>query len=476
MLPPWPHGATKSSPSFVGNVHMQGVVFESRWLLRAYPIRSAAVIMAAAFALSAGLGVVRQILLGATFGDGVEVAAYYAAARLPETLINLVAGGALVAALVPLLVELPQRAEQQRLLNVVTSVTMVGVALATVVGLLATGWFVRVVLMPEADVALQAHTITLTRVLLFQPLLLALASIIGALLTVERRFALIALAYVSHNITILLGIGAAWYWPWIGIYGPTVGLLLAAVLKAAIVWLGLHWLNGTMRWQWDLHHPMLKRALWLAAPTALSVTVNYAGSIVDTSFATRIGVTTVAAIYSAWLLADMPARLIGSAIGQAAFPQLAQAIADGDLIVARRTFVRVAVVAVVLTLPIIVLLLWAGRAGIAFVLERGAFDQAAGDRTFAVLQWYILGLPAFVLTELSSRMLNAMHDTHTPLATNVTQLTAKWAVLNGWGLGWGVVAVPIAHVMTCYGETALLLTMVWRRLRQLRNECKKTPK
>jgi putative peptidoglycan lipid II flippase len=312
--------------------------------------------------------------------------------------------------------------------------------------------------------------------LLFQPLLLALASIIGALLTVERRFALIALAYVSHNITILLGIGAAWYWPWIGIYGPTVGLLLAAVLKAAIVWLGLHWLNGTMRWQWDLHHPMLKRALWLAAPTALSVTVNYAGSIVDTSFATRIGVTTVAAIYSAWLLADMPARLIGSAIGQAAFPQLAQAIADGDLIVARRTFVRVAVVAVVLTLPIIVLLLWAGRAGIAFVLERGAFDQAAGDRTFAVLQWYILGLPAFVLTELSSRMLNAMHDTHTPLATNVTQLTAKWAVLNGWGLGWGVVAVPIAHVMTCYGETALLLTMVWRRLRQLRNECKKTPK
>lgn len=446
------------------------------WLLRAYPIRSAAVIMAAAFALSAGLGMVRQILLGATFGDGSEIAAYYAAARLPETLINLVAGGALVAALVPLLVELPDRTAQQRVLNVIASVTMVGVAVTTVVGILATDWFVRVVLMPAADPALQARTTTLTRILLFQPLLLALASIIGALLTVERRFALIALAYVSHNMTILLGIGAAWYWPAIGIYGPTIGLLMAAVLKVGIVWLGLHWLNGSLRWQWDAHHPMLRRALWLAAPTALSVTVNYAGSIIDTSFATRIGVTTVAAIYSAWLLADMPVRLIGSAIGQAAFPQFAHAIATRDLVTARRTFVRVAVIAVLLTLPVILVLLVAGRAGIALILERGAFDQAAGDRTFAVLQWYILGLPAFVLTELSSRMLNAMHDTHTPLATNVTQLSVKWAVLNGWGLGWGIVAVPIAHVATCYGETALLLGMVWRRLHQLRNECKQTPK
>lgn len=455
---------------------MRRLAFVQPWLLRAYSIRSAAVIMAAALALSAGLGMVRQILLGATFGDGGEIAAYYAAARLPETLINLVAGGALVAALVPLLVQIPDRDAQQRFLNVVASVTMVGVILAIMMGFVAADWFVRVVLMPAADPALQARTTTLTRILLFQPLLLALASIIGALLTVERRFALIALAYVSHNVTILLGIGVAWYWPGIGIYGPTVGLLLAAVFKVGIIWMGLRWLNGTLFWQWDLHHPMLRRALWLAAPTALSVTVNYAGSIVDTSFATRIGVTTVAAIYSAWLLADMPARLIGSAIGQAAFPQFAHAIAAHDLVMARRTFVRVALVAVLLTLPVIIVVWWVGRTGIAFALERGAFDQAAGDRTFAVLQWYILGLPAFVLTELSSRMLNAMHDTHTPLATNITQLTTKWAVLNGWGLSWGVVAVPIAHIVTCYGETALLLGMVWRRLHQLRNECKKTPK
>ena len=70
----------------------------SRWGLRQYGISDAAVIMAAAFALSAVLGMLRQVLIVATFGDGSAAAAYYAAARLPETIINFVAGGALTTA------------------------------------------------------------------------------------------------------------------------------------------------------------------------------------------------------------------------------------------------------------------------------------------------------------------------------------------------------------------------------------------
>jgi putative peptidoglycan lipid II flippase len=106
-----------------------------------------------------------------------------------------------------------------------------------------------------------------------------------------------------------------------------------------------------------------------------------------------------------------------------------------------------------------------GRWGITLVLERGAFDAAAGDRTFAVLQWYIVGLPAYIMTELLSRMLNAMQNTHTPLLTNIVQLSSKWALLRWFGSGWGLVAVPIAHMVTCYCETMVLAFIVWRRVR-----------
>ncbi len=320
-------------------------------------------------------------------------------------------------------------------------------------------------LLPGIDVQTQQLTVNVSRLLFVQPLLLAVGSILSSALTAHKRFSLIAVAYVMHNPTIIAGIWAAQRWPEVGIYGPAAGLVLAALAKLVFVWIGVRRLNWRIVWAWQPQLPQLRRVLWLALPTALSVTVNYAGSIVDTSFAAQVGVTTVAAIYSGWLLADMPARLIGSAIGQAVFPHLAQAIAQQDIRAARRLFVRTLITAVALAIPVVIVMWLVGRWGIALVLERGAFDAAAGDRTFAVLQWYIVGLPAYIMTELLSRMLNAMQNTHTPLLTNIVQLSTKWAMLQGFGRSWGLVAVPVAHMVTCYVETAVLATIVWRRVR-----------
>ncbi|MFN5060036.1 MAG: lipid II flippase MurJ [Chloroflexota bacterium] len=435
------------------------------WVMRQYGVADAAVVMAVAFACSAILGIVRQTMLGATFGDGAEAAAYYAAARLPETFITFVAGGAFTAALVPLLLAEREPTAQQQLMNVVLTIVGVAVAVLSLIGIVMTEWFVVTILLPGIDAETQRLTINVSRLLFVQPLLLAVVSVLSSALTAHKRFSLIAIAYVMHNPTIIAGIWVAQRWPEVGIYGPALGLVLAAIAKLVFVWIGVRGLDWRIAWDWQPHLPQLRRVLWLALPTALSVTVNYAGSIVDTSFAAQVGVTTVAAIYSGWLLADMPARLIGSAIGQAVFPHLAQAIAQQDINAARRLFVRTLATAVALAIPVVIAMWLIGRWGITLVLERGAFDAAAGDRTFAVLQWYIVGLPAYIMTELLSRMLNAMQNTHTPLLTNIVQLSSKWALLRWFGSGWGLVAVPIAHMVTCYCETMVLAFIVWRRVR-----------
>jgi len=435
------------------------------WVVRQFGVADAAVVMAVAFACSALLGIIRQTMLGATFSDGAEAAAYYAAARLPETFITFVSGGAFTAALVPVLLSEREHAHQQQLLNVVLTIVGVAVAVLSLLGILASSWFVRTVLLPGIDAETQQLTIHVSRLLFVQPLLLAVVSVLSAALTAHKRFAMIAFAYVVHNPTIIIGIWVAQQWPNLGIYAPATGLVLAAVAKLCFVWVGMRGLQWKMAWAWQPQLPQLRRVLWLALPTALSVTVNYAGSIVDTSFAAQVGVTTVAAIYSGWLLADMPARLIGSAIGQAVFPHLADAIVQQNIRAARLLFWRTLLVAVALAIPIVIMLWFFGRWGIAVVLERGAFDSAAGDRTYAVLQWYIIGLPAYIMTELLSRMLNAMQNTHTPLLTNMMQLSAKWAILRWFGSGWGLVAVPMVHALTCYVETLVLAAFVWRKVR-----------
>ena len=67
----------------------------------------------AAFVLSRVLGLVRDSLLGSTFGAGAELDAYTAAARVTETLYYLVAGGALASAFIPTFTAYLARDERQ---------------------------------------------------------------------------------------------------------------------------------------------------------------------------------------------------------------------------------------------------------------------------------------------------------------------------------------------------------------------------
>jgi len=72
-------------------------------LTRELYIAEASFVLMASFFFSALLGAVRQVLFNGQFGAGGEASAYYAAARLPDALFSLIAGGALSSAMIPVL-------------------------------------------------------------------------------------------------------------------------------------------------------------------------------------------------------------------------------------------------------------------------------------------------------------------------------------------------------------------------------------
>jgi putative peptidoglycan lipid II flippase len=138
----------------------------------------------------------------------------------PRRLSILWRGGALTTALVPLLLAEPTHADQERLLNTVSTMVLSGVVVFSLAAQLGVTWFVVMVLLPGVDATTQQLTITLTRILLLQPAFLALVSIVSALLTAQRRFTLIAAAYISYNLMIIVGILLARWWQSVGVYGP----------------------------------------------------------------------------------------------------------------------------------------------------------------------------------------------------------------------------------------------------------------
>lgn len=438
-------------------------------LTREYSVGEASFILMASFFLSAALGAVRQVLFNAQFGVSQQANAYYAAFRLPDTLFSLIAGGALSSAMIPVLLNARQKEGEEsgwRLISVVLTSLLAVFAVLILAVEVFTPALVRGVLAPGFDGPTSDLTVTLTRIMLIQPIILLLGSVATAILNSRNQFLLTGLSIVSHNVTLILSILALKFFPQMGIYAPTAGVVAGAILQTLILAPGLRGDGYSVGLLFDFANQHLREVVRLLIPNGLSVGVNYAGFIVDTAFATRASDPAgLAAIYNAFLLVGLPIALLGQAIGQAAFPRLAAQAEAGNWTEMNKILWRSLGAAVGLAVPAVIALLLLGRPVIRILFEHGEFTSAAGDLTHRVLVAYAVALPAYVATEVITRGLISLRDTRTPLITNSFQLALRILLISLLLNRLGAVAIPAAFAISCTVETLALAIVLFLKLR-----------
>ena len=438
-------------------------------LTREYSVSEASFILMASFFLSAALGAVRQVLFNAQFGVSQAANAYYAAFRLPDTLFSLIAGGALSSAMIPVLLNARQKegeASGWRLISVVLTALLSVFALLILAVEIFTPALVTGLLAPGFDTQTADLTVTLTRIMLIQPMILLLGSVATAVLNSRNQFLLTGLSVVSHNVSLIASILILKLFPNLGIFGPTAGVIGGAILQAVILSPGLRGDGDGAGILFDLANQRLREVVRLLIPNGLSVSVNYAGFIVDTSYATRAADPAgLAAMYNAFLLVGLPIALLGQAIGQAAFPRLAAQAEAENWPEMRRMLLRSLGASIALALPAVGALLLLGRPTILILFEHGEFTAAAGDLTFRVLVAYAIALPAYVATEVITRGLISLRDTRTPLFTNTGQLVLRILLISSLLARLGVVAIPAAFAISSTVETLTLAVVLFLKLR-----------
>jgi putative peptidoglycan lipid II flippase len=128
---------------------------------------------------------VRQVAFGLYFGTGPEMDAYVAAARLPELLFMVVAGGALGAAFIPVFtarLALKDTAGAWRLTSAIINLLLLLLAPLSLLAMLLAPWLVRTIIAPDFSPALQARTALLLRIMLLSPAIFGVSGILmGAL-------------------------------------------------------------------------------------------------------------------------------------------------------------------------------------------------------------------------------------------------------------------------------------------------------
>jgi putative peptidoglycan lipid II flippase len=441
-------------------------------LQRRYSIVEGSLLLISAHLASNALGVVRQTILNMLFGTGPEANAFYAAAQFPNTLFNLVAGGALTYAFIPVFISYEQAngpREAWRLASLVFNVLLVVLTVVVLCGEWLTPTFVNHWLVPGYSASEQALVTTLTRIMLVQPLILGLGTIATAILSSKRQFLLPALSIAIYNFGLLGGLLFSLTLPGVGIYGPTYGVLAAALCQVIVQVPGL--LKEGLRYSfiWDIKNKGLHEVMRLFAPNALGIGISSVGAVVSTAYASYLpDKDSLAVLHNAQMLFAVPAALFAQAVAQAATPRMSQLAANERYLHLRLLLWRVIRVSVLLSIPCAVGLSVLGKPLIHLVFQHGAFTSHSTDLTVLALLGYIIGMPASIASELCVRGFYALKDALTPLFLDIVTLAARFGfillfihIMAGPSV---IMAIPVATSVVATMQALLLGVFLVLRL------------
>ncbi len=363
-------------------------------------------------------GFARDIMLAAILGAGPVADAFFVALRLPNHFRAIFAEGAFNAAFVPAYARIrstggaePARLFADRIFTLLFAVeaVLLVVALAftpAVIGLLAPGF--------SHDPGRFALAVDLTRITFPYLLLVSLVTLYGGILNALHRFAAAAAAPILLNLSMMVTLALAVFFPTAG-HAAAWGVLLAGCLEVLLV-------AGDARRNKVLPgfraiglDDDVRRFFKALGPATLGSGGTQIALFADTIIASFLAAGALSALYYADRLNQLPIGVIGIAAGTVLLPEMASRLAAGDEAGARHSQNRAIEFTLLLAVPCVAAFLIVPDLIMRALFARGAFTSADAAAAGATLAAYAIGLVPFVLIRSVSATFLARGDTATPV-------------------------------------------------------------
>jgi putative peptidoglycan lipid II flippase len=418
--------------------------------------------------LSRIVGFVRDIVLSAVLGSGPVADAFIVAFKLPNLFRRLFAEGAFSAAFVPLFARelqgdgreaalvFARQAHACLLMVLVPFSLLMILAMPAVIWVMAPGF--------TSDKSIFDLAVTFGRITFPYLIFISLAALYGGVLNSVERFAEVAFTPVLLNI-VMIGtvLGLTPLLPDAG-YAASIGVALAGLLQ----WLWLLfscWRDGVAM---KLVRPRLtervRQLVRLATPVAIGGGAQQISTLIDVIWASLLPAGSIAALYYADRIAQLPLGVIGIAIGTALLPLLARQLRAGANEAAMVNQNRAIEFGLLFSLPSMVALWILAVPMVRVLFEHGRFGPDDTLRTAGALAAYAAGLPAFMLVKALTPGFFAREDTKTPLYTAIASIAVNIALNALFVFGTSLAQVGIALASSLSGWlNALLLGVILMR-------------
>ena len=434
------------------------------------------------------LGLTREIVLTFLFGATGAVDALQVAIIVPKAIYDLLIGGHINGAIVPVLSDVITLRGKDELWRVLSALVSLVIAALAVLVILIEVFAPQIVplVAPGTDAETRQLAIQLLRLTAPSLLFLSLFAVFSGALFALRSFTLPAFAGVVFNgcivlVTLALAPSVVWQplladraeiFPFVlarpagGIMVVALGWLAGAAAQMILQMPGLRLRRLRLSVNW--RHPALRSIALLYLPVMFSLSMD---TLIIRPFSYRLASLTgdggIAIMNWATTLVQFPQGLVATAISIAILPTLARQSAEMTA-QAQRAFkdtlglgLRLATT---LILPAATGLFVLAVPIIALLFENGAFLAGDTEITAGALRLYLIGLPFAAIDLLLVYAFYARKDTLTPALIGIVSLVCYMGVALLLFESYGLFSLMAADSVKHFVHASISCVILWRRL------------
>lgn len=427
-----------------------------------YSTRKATVIIAVFSLLAKALGLVRDIVFSHEFGRSMVIDAYFAAFRIPDFIFNLLILGTFSVAFIPIFSEqlMKDKQSSSKIASSIINYTLSGILLLCLLGLIFINPLVKMIA-PGFTGEVFNLTRTFTIIFLLSPIFLTLSSIVSSLLNVYKRFALVSLAPVVYNLSIIFGV-LVLYPKW-GIAGLAFGVVLGAVLHFAVQLPQLFRLGFRYSLSFNRKLAGFTKFWELYWPRIFSMGTGQVTLIVATYFGSFLAAGSLSAFYYANNLQSVFLSIFAISAAVAVFPLLSDLYNQKDDTSFKDVLAQTTVQILFFMIPLSTLMLIMRAQLVRLTYGFGQGTKFTFDDTKLVsltLGLFVVSLFAQALTPLFARAFYSRQNTKIPfvigLITIAVNIVATYILVGRFGVPGMAMAFSLTSVINLILLTAEL--------------------
>jgi putative peptidoglycan lipid II flippase len=374
-------------------------------------------VMGSATLMSRILGLIRDMVIAAFFGATYATDAFFLALTIPNLLRRLLGEGTLTTSFVPVYTDyLAHRPEEApRVVHITTTITIALLFVLTILGITLSPFIIKLQAPWWNNPEQIKLTVLLTRICFPYLFFIGLVALAMGILNSHRHFLAPAVAPCLLNISIIacvLFLSPKVYPPIItAALGFTLGGLAQLLLQLPF----LKAKGITLRLNFNLHHPALRRIVLMMAPMMLGIGAYQFNFVISRLLATKLPEGSVSYLFYAFRFFEFPQGIFTIALGVAVLPSFARLVSQGrmeEFVEGVNFSVRMMLF---ITIPAMVGLIILRVPILNLILQRGDFTYHTTSMTAQALLYYSLSLWAYGGIQVLSRAFYALNDVKTPV-------------------------------------------------------------